>query len=78
MMGKTITHREGQWIKYQMALKNLVQADIAAYAKCTQAMVSHVLHGRKVSANVSMALVKALGYKSFDDLIAAYDTGGAT
>ncbi|MDR0707945.1 MAG: hypothetical protein LBF60_08760 [Treponema sp.] len=76
-MGKTITHREGLWIKYQMSLKNLVQADIAAYAKCTQAMASHVIHGRKVSANVSMALSKALGYKSFDELIAACGKGGA-
>ena len=76
-MGKTITHREGLWIKYQMALKNLTQADIAAYAKCTQSMVSHVIHGRKVSANVYLALAKALGYKSFGELKAAHDKGGA-
>jgi transcriptional regulator with XRE-family HTH domain len=71
-MGKTITHHEGLWIKYQMAIKNLTQADIAAYAKCTPPMVSHVIHGRKVSANVCLALVKALGYKSLNELIAAY------
>jgi transcriptional regulator with XRE-family HTH domain len=76
-MKTRITIREGQWIKYQMALNNLTQADIAAYAKCTPCMVSHVIHGRKVSANVRMALVKALGYKSLEELIAACGKGGA-
>lgn len=78
-MGKTLTHHEGQWIKYQLAVNNLTQADIAARAKCTPPMVSHVIHGRKVSANVSMVLVKALGYKSLEELIATACTpkGGA-
>jgi transcriptional regulator with XRE-family HTH domain len=77
MMRKTLTHREGQWIKYQMALNNLTQLDIAARAGCTGPMVSHVIHGRKVSANVCMTLVKALGYKSLEELIAASGKGGA-
>jgi predicted transcriptional regulator len=70
-MRKTITHHEREWIKYRLALKNLTQVDIAALAGCTSPMVSNVIAGRKVSANVSMALVKELGYKSFDELIAA-------
>jgi transcriptional regulator with XRE-family HTH domain len=77
MMGKTLTHSEGQWIKYQMALKNLTQRDIAARAGCARPMVSEVIHGRKVSANVRAALVKALGYQSFEELIAACGKGGA-
>lgn len=57
-----------------MAFKNLTQTDIAVYANCTLllSMVSHVIHGRKISANVNTALAKGLGYKSFDELIAAY------
>ncbi|MDR2246070.1 MAG: hypothetical protein LBE17_05265, partial [Treponema sp.] len=62
-MGKTIPHREGLWIKYQMALKNLTRAAIAAYAKCTPPMVSPVIHGRKVSRclieNVTQIKIRA-------------------
>ena len=77
-MRKTITRHEKEWIKYRLALQNLTQGDIAARAGCTRPMVSNVIAGCKVSANVSMALVKALGYKSFDELIASYYKGGAT
>jgi transcriptional regulator with XRE-family HTH domain len=76
-MRKTITHSEKEWIKYRLALKGLTQTDIAIRAGCTRPMVSNVIAGRKVSANVSTALAKSLGYKSFDELIAAYDKGGA-
>jgi transcriptional regulator with XRE-family HTH domain len=78
-MGKTLTHREGQWVKYLMALKHLTQADIADSARCTESMVSQIIHGRKVSANVSMALVKALGFTTLDELLdSCCNNGGAT
>ncbi|MDR3341814.1 MAG: helix-turn-helix transcriptional regulator [Treponema sp.] len=76
MMGKKTTHREGHWIKYQMALKDITQADIASRVGCTVSMVSRVIHGRKASAKVSMALVKALGYQSFEEMIATCGKGG--
>jgi transcriptional regulator with XRE-family HTH domain len=69
-MRKTITHREREWIKYRLALSNLTQVDIAARAGCTRPMVSNVIAGRKVSANVLAVLTRALGYESFEQLIA--------
>ena len=69
-MKKTITHSEKEWIKYRLALQNLTQGDIAARAGCTRPMVSNVIAGRKVSANVLAVLVRALGYESFEQLIA--------
>ena len=70
IMRKTITHHEREWIKYRLALKNLTQVDIAALAGCTRPMVSNVIAGRKVSANVLAVLLRALGYESFEQLIA--------
>jgi transcriptional regulator with XRE-family HTH domain len=78
-MRKTITHHEREWIKYRLALKNLTQVDIAARAGCTPPMVSNVIGGRKNSANVIAVLIRALGYESFDQLIAdCRKQGGAT
>jgi transcriptional regulator with XRE-family HTH domain len=75
-MRKTITYSEKEWIKYRLALKGLTQADIAARARCSRPMVANVLAGRKASANVTTALVKALGFRSFDELIAGANREG--
>jgi transcriptional regulator with XRE-family HTH domain len=75
-MRKTINHSEKEWIKYRMALKGLTQADIAARARCTRPMVTNVIAGRKTSANVTTALVRALGFRSFDELIAGANQEG--
>jgi hypothetical protein len=40
-------------------------------------MVSNVIAGRKVSANVIAVLIRALGYESFEQLIAGANQGGA-
>jgi transcriptional regulator with XRE-family HTH domain len=57
-----MTHREIQWIKYQMALKRITQKDIATNAGCSQAMVSQYLYGRKRSVKVYKAIKATLGY----------------
>jgi transcriptional regulator with XRE-family HTH domain len=75
MMRKTINHSK-EWIKYRMALKGLTQADIAARAGCLRPMIANVIAGRKVSANVTTALVRALGFKSFDELITTANREG--
>lgn len=75
-MRKMITHSESEWIKYRLALNNITQTDIAVCAGCTQSMVSQVIHGRKVSVNVTAALAKALEFKSFDELIAGASQEG--
>jgi transcriptional regulator with XRE-family HTH domain len=77
-MRKTIMHHEREWIKYRLALKNLTQGDIAARAGCTRPMVSNVIAGRKVSANVITVLIRALGYESFDQLLADCSKQGDT
>jgi predicted transcriptional regulator len=68
-MGR-IAHEKTHWIKYQMALKGIKQIDIANHAECTCPMVSQVLHGRKRSEKVRGILAQALGYESFDKLLA--------
>jgi transcriptional regulator with XRE-family HTH domain len=75
-MKTRITTSEGYWIKYLMSLRNLRQETIANHAECTTSMISHVLHGRKTSVNVCTALAKALGFKSFDELIATVNREG--
>jgi transcriptional regulator with XRE-family HTH domain len=75
-MKTRITTSEGYWIKYLMSLRNLTQETIANRAGCTASMVSHILHGRKTSVNVCTALAKALGFRSFDELIVAANREG--
>jgi hypothetical protein len=70
MMRKTITHSEKEWIKYRLALKGPTQTDTAARTRCTRLMATNVIAGRKTSANVTTALVRALGFRLFDELIA--------
>ena len=65
-----MTHREVQWVKFQLALKRISLRDIAASAGCSIPMVSQVIHGHKQSANVRMVLLQALEYPSFEDLLA--------
>jgi transcriptional regulator with XRE-family HTH domain len=71
-----MTHREAQWIKYQMALKRITQDNVAVSAGCSQPMVSQVIRGRKHSTNVCLALTQALGYPSFEKLIEDYENHG--
>lgn len=75
-----MTHREIQWIKYQMALKRITQKDIATSAGCSQAMVSQYLYGRKQSIKVYNAIMATMGY-DFHKLLAGlagYEEHGGT
>lgn len=73
-MGK-ITHQETHWLKYQMALNGITQPDIASCAGCSRPMVSQVLHGRKQSKKVRNVIAQALGYNSFEKLLASEEHG---
>ncbi|MDR2418011.1 MAG: helix-turn-helix transcriptional regulator [Treponema sp.] len=75
-MRKPITRREKEWIKYRLALKGLTQTDIVDRTGCSRPIVTNVIAGRKVSVNVTTVLVKALGFGSFDELIAAANQEG--
>ena len=70
-MGITITPQKGCWINYQLRLRSITQATVAAKAGCNNRMVSDFLRGRKNSEKVKKALAEILEYKSFEALISA-------
>lgn len=76
-MGTSITRKETCWIKYMIAVKGITLTDIARYAGCTPPMVSQVIYGRKRSAKVRKAIMTALGYDSFEKLLAGCEKHGS-
>ena len=69
--GPVITPRLGCWIKYQLDLRNLTYRSVAEKANVSENMVHNFVKARKRSVRVCMALVEALGYESFNALVAA-------
>jgi transcriptional regulator with XRE-family HTH domain len=67
---RTLSPREGHWIRYILALNGITQASIARRIGCSEAIISQVLRGHKNSEKVKSALISALGYTAFEDLIA--------
>ncbi|MGL4986245.1 MAG: hypothetical protein ACRC5H_03800 [Treponemataceae bacterium] len=70
-VGEPISFKTGCWIKYQLNLFRISQADIAKKANCHGVIVSQFLGGVKNSNRTRAAIASLLGYKSFDDLLAA-------
>jgi hypothetical protein len=69
--GITINPRKGCWVNYQLRLAGITQAAVAQRAGCNNRTVSDFLRGRKNSERVRKALADALGYESFEQLLAA-------
>lgn len=61
----------GKWIGYQMKLRGVTQADVAARAGRKRVTVGNVLSGLISSGAVYNALAETLGYEGFDELLAA-------
>lgn len=68
---------KGKWITYQLRLRNLTHADIAARAGCSRPTVSNVLAGRVSSSNVYTVLSRILGFSTMSELL-AYSAKTAT
>lgn len=57
-------HKED--IKAAIRKRNLTLTDVARHAGVDESLVSHVLAGRNISANVEEALAEASGYSLED------------
>jgi len=71
IVGIRIKPNEGLWIVYQLRLKGISQTDMAARLGVTLPTVNLVLRGVRRSTRVEDALYQALGYPSFEAMIAA-------
>jgi predicted transcriptional regulator len=69
-MAQRVTPEKGCWLQRQLKLNGFIQYTVAQEANVTTKMVSHFLRGLKGSKRVEAALRKALGYGSFEGLLA--------
>lgn len=70
-MADRITTRMGCWIQYQLKLNGYTLGTVAHKANRSIQIVSHFLTGRKGSVPTKKALCEVLGYKDFNELLAA-------
>ena len=70
-MGKTITPQKGCYIGYMLKVRGITQEDVARRAGLTQRSVSAFLTGVKNSEKVKRAIAEALGFPSFEAVMAA-------
>lgn len=68
---RTIGHIYGGWIKYQLALINVSQTDIAEKFGVRDTSVWAVIHGRRTSARIQQAIADALGLPDWQTVLAA-------
>jgi transcriptional regulator with XRE-family HTH domain len=71
-MGQPMPQDEISWIRMQLLKRNVSHTFIAKQAGCSPTMVGMVMSGRNRSLRVQIALAEALGYGSFDELVAAW------
>jgi transcriptional regulator with XRE-family HTH domain len=62
---------QGAWIGYQLKLAGVTQASIGERVKVSRVMVNRVIHGAASSARVQKAIAKALGFSTWNELLAA-------
>jgi hypothetical protein len=71
MLGIRIKPKEGLWINYQLRLAGMRQIDLARKLGVSDASVAQVLYGKRSSRRIETAFYEALGYPSFEAMIAA-------
>ena len=71
IVGIRIKPNEGLWITYQLRLRGLSQANIAAKLGVRRQSVNQILRGLMRSTRIEESLYQALGYPSFEAMIAA-------
>ena len=65
-----LSRSEGKWVGYQLKLRGLTQATVAAYSNKARNTVANVLTGRISSLSVYTALCSLLGYDCIGALLA--------
>jgi len=68
-IGIRIKPKEGLWIVYQLKLKGISQADMAARLGVKPGTINGILRGIRHSTRIEDALYKTLGYPSFEAMI---------
>ncbi len=58
-------------VKHAILMRGMMQDEIARAAGLTQGSISHFLHKRPVHGNTAMRIVKAVGLKMDDVLLAS-------
>jgi len=76
-LGIRIKPKEGLWIKYQLGLNEISLTNIAERLGVSVPVISAVLRGKRKSAFIEKGVSQALGYSSFETMIAAAHKGGA-
>jgi len=71
IIGIRIKPREGLWIIYQLRLIGISQTDLARNLGITVVSVNQVINGIRHSTRIENAIYQALGYPSFEAMIAA-------
>jgi len=70
-MGITITPKKGCYINYMLRVRSITHETIGQRAGVSSQMVSAFLRGVKNSEKVKKAIAEALGFPSFEAVIAA-------
>ena len=72
-----IKPKEGLWINYRLRLAGIRQTDLANQLGVSTASMAQVLYGKRKSTRIETALYQALGFPSFEAMIAAARGKGA-
>ncbi len=70
MVIRHANRRQGAWISYQLKVRGIRQADIAASVGVTQTSVNRIIYGARTSAKIRRAVAASIGFNSWNDLIA--------
>ena len=70
-LGIRIKPKEGLWINYRLRLAGIRQTDLANQLGVSTASMAQVLYGKRKSTRIETALYQALGFPSFEAMIAA-------
>lgn len=57
--------KAGKYISFRLKLKGITHNDIAKSANLSEAIITHVLNGRKTSKRAEKAIAAVLGYTDF-------------
>ncbi|GHV76483.1 hypothetical protein AGMMS49942_13040 [Spirochaetia bacterium] len=71
IIGIRIKPREGMWINYQLRLRGVTHQKLADQLGLKRESVTKIVTGARHSTKVETALYQALGYPSFEAMIAA-------
>jgi hypothetical protein len=71
IVGIRIKPKEGMWINYQFKLRGITHQKLADQIGLKRESITKVVNGARHSTKVENALFQALGFSSFESMIAA-------